>query len=60
MNQIEFNLLMATLSIFALAGSLFVISTINARLHLVVILIRLFVSLMLYVLYVQLLMRFDI
>lgn len=59
MNIIEFNLLMSTLSIFALAASLFVLSTITFQLNLIAVTIRLFVSGMLALLYVGLLVRFT-
>lgn len=60
MNLIEFNLLMITLAIFALAASLFVLSTIEPKTHSSVVLIRVFVSALLMWLHIDLLMRFFV
>lgn len=59
-NLLEFNLLMSTLAIFALAGSLFVFSTIEPKTHSSVVLIRVFVSALLMWLHIDLLIRFFI
>lgn len=60
MNSLEFNLLMSVLMIFALAGSLFVISTLHDGLNTIVITIRLFVAALLGALHLDLLMRFFV
>lgn len=60
MNVLEFNLLMSVLAIFALAGSLFVISTLHRSLNISVITIRLFIAVMLAALHFDLLLRFFI
>lgn len=60
MSSLEFNLLMSVLMIFALAGSLFVISTLHGGLHIVVLTIRVFVAAMLGALHLDLLLRFFV
>ena len=59
MNVVAFDFFMSTVSLLVVLFALFVLSTINLRIHLFAILIRLFVFVMLIILYIDLTSKFG-